>query len=307
MQIFPRVFRVGVLVAALVLCGCNSTNSSTAGGVIIAAVRPDYDKDHPPANPPPCKCTTSIPALGTFCITSNVRWKEGYLDRADPLKATRYWREEALTSDGRKITLIAGAISAIGEPILDRRGLVPPGVIGFEPGLEIEHCEGGPTAAGCQPEISTLRGGFLFVDVQPMSRLVRRFLSPWPFIVRTQAIPAGAYSTRFVLLSVPSGMGGGTLREVVYRPNQDSPDCDKAGDPDTSPVSVVVVQPNNGSVVHVLSTPMMFDTSPAWSAQGPVPLGSEDVRFLGEVCEFVKRVRLEPMPTTLAKTRPCSR
>ena len=304
-----RTIVTGLLFACVVLAcaACESgsaSNSATEAGVLFQ----DEEKGHShPPTPPSCKCVASLPSLGTLCIASHVIWKQGYLDSTIPNKKTTFWRAEMLTADGKKLSMVAGSISATMESDPEKRGLVPPGVVGFQPGLAIEHCEGGRGTTGCSSEVSTLRGGFVYAEIQPTFRYQPRWLFTWPFIIRTPAIPAGAYSGRLVLLTVPSGMGGDTLREVVYRPNQDTSNCDLAHMPDASPNMVVLAQPKDGPVVHIMSTPMMYEITPLGAATAPSKLNSEDERFLREVCAFVKRVRMEPMPSSLAKTDPCTR
>ncbi len=294
---------IGSLLGVLSLAGCHASGVSEP----LAAESTSHTEPTHDPHLVPCTCAASVPSLGTMCITSHLRWFEGYLDRSDPAKARKFWRAALATADGRKVTLIAGAISTIEESDVNLRGIVPPGVSGFAPGLTVEHCDGGPGIAGCDTELCTLLGGFIHVQVSPATHFTSRFWAPWPFIVRTKAIPAGAYSSEFVLLSIPSGGSGGPLREVIYRPNQDSKDCSNLDKPDTSPLSVVVAQPFDGTLVHVMNTTSELEVILGGGQAKPQDILGEDARFVREVCEFVARVRLAPIPTSPAKPLPCVR
>ena len=295
-----------LLATVLSPIGCHSGKfSPTDGGVLVKPVdeKSADDPSNYPVDPAPCDCHPSTPSLGTCCIQSRVIWYEGWIDRDMPGKAKRYWRASVPTSEGAIITLIAGAISADGEPNDDARGVAPPVSVGFTPGLNLEHCFGGPSASGCKPEVSTLHGGFLYAQVDSAVKIRSRFWAPWPYIVRTKAIPAGAYSTKFVLLAVPNAGGTGTLREVVYRPNQDMPDCSNAADTDAKPGTVVVAQPNDGSTVFSMTTVSYVEAN----STAPQTLGGADAQFLRDVCAFAQLVKALPMPTVQAKPAPCTR
>ncbi len=301
MNTWARLTFIGLLFGLLTLAGCRAT----LGDEPLAAESPSHPAAPSDPHLVPCNCVASIPSMGTMCITTHLKWVEGYLDRADPAKAKKFWRAAVATADGRKVSLIAGAISASGETDATLRGIVPPGVTGFAPGLAIEHCEGGPGIAGCDSEVCTLRGGFLHVQFSPATRFTSRFWAPWPFIVRTKAIPAGAYSSDFILLSIPGG--GGPLREVVYRTNQESKDCSNAHTMDNTLTAVVVAQPFDGPIVNVMNTTSELEVLLSSGQAKIQPISGEDARFVREVCDFVARVQLAPMPTTPAKPLPCVR
>ena len=305
-----RLLALGAFIASMtLLCSCFSGNSAGhANGLILDAypvVMPE--KDRPPdSEPTQCDCTRSVPSVGVFCIKQNVQWYEGWLDPNLPAKKMRYWRATTITADGTVLQLIAGGISAETENDETKRGLVPPVLGGFEPGLSLEHCNGGQSPRGCLPECSKLLGGFLYVRVDPvMGRSQQRFWAPWPFVIRTKSIPAGAYSTKFVLLSVPDIGGGTTMREVVYRPNQESAACADAASPDSKSTTIVVAQPNDLSQVYAMSTVSQVEVTPQRVSQTPEQVLGADAQFLRSVCAFADRVMHEPWSNTRAKTNPC--
>lgn len=298
MIVLPRVLGLGVALGAMVLSGCHA---STGGG------EPGYPPAGAGDKEPPCYCAPSIPATGMYCIGANLDWREGVLSPGSPDLSMRYWRASVKTADGKRISLVAGAISPVNEGDPARRGVVPPGVVGFAPGLALQQCAGRDSSEGCLSEITTLRGGFLHARVERDPGMIPRFGYAWPFIVRTPSLPAGTYSGVFVLLAAPGGMGGDMLREVVYRPNQEPRDCNRMGDPDNVAAAIAQAQPYAGSTLHLLKSPGFVEVTPLGASQSPQTIGPDDARFLSDVCRFVQSVERLPMPSKKAQPLPCTR
>jgi hypothetical protein len=228
---------------------------------------------------------SSDPADGVHLIWANLAWHEATLPAPDN-RAFRWAQVFGTNPDDatQQITLIVGAIDGGSTP-----GIKPPLLSGegAKPGWDLQHCKG----ADGKKEIVTLNRGFMCVHVEGTDGLDKTKRFPiWPFIVRTKTIPAGAYSTSYVLLAMDKT--DNTTREYVLRPNQiifdaKESSCDNIASTDTSK-SEVHAHPVNEldqttQVPQCICRPDTLSPAQSWR-----DMSDDEQRFLKDVCAFYK-------------------
>ena len=232
------------------------------------------------------------PATGMYMIGKSLVWHNATLVGSG--KAFSWARVGATTwKDGNPkvvtITLIAGSN---GKPTI---GVEPPLKTGevSRSGLEIEHCF--PSRDGGTSEVVTLHRGFMCVTVEA-GESQKDHVVPWPFIIRSHAIPAGAYSTDFVLLDI--NKEDGCTRAYAFRPNQKSfkpgteAKCESAATPDWLSTIKVYAHPYNGAILEMTETSYVaLESGQAAPTAPTMPIdpNSPESKFLIDTCEFYKQ------------------
>lgn len=241
---------------------------------------------------------TAYPAQGMYTISPSLVWYESELPGAKPRKF--YWAKTGATGlTGKKtLTLIAGSI---GDP---KQGhcVKPPAKADemYNPGIDLEWC---PGSEPCVPETVNIRRGFLWVRADDNRNGNGGLIIPWPLIIKTRGVPAGAYSTEFVLLTMTTPADV-SLREYVLRPNQEATDCTKAAGEDQNHQGSVVGAEPPGKLFKMNSTSYVLLEN-GTSAKYSVTAGSPEDQFLQDVCIFVKDA-MGHLTTNVHPQLPCA-
>lgn len=189
------------------------------------------------------------------------------------------------------ILLVAGPIGDPQATDGDLRGVKPPDhhdPADYKAGVSVCHFLGKYDASKCTPEIVRLQSGFLYVSAERIETHSdrTRAINPWPFIIRTPAMPAGPRASSFVMLAYPDRFGG-LLSEHLLRPGQPSEDCTPVDDVNDAGAEVLCRALGQ---FYTLTAPGSLSI-PASEAQ-PAPLTESEVRFLKDVCEFVNKLKI---------------
>jgi hypothetical protein len=245
--------------------------------------QPSIKKDEPPRK---ARILADLidPAKGFHDIGDHVQWHDAKTTDNRPFRWAQIVGENGLKQKQR-ITLIVGMNGDANT------GVQPPAVAGENPapGWDLSHCLGGPAN-----ETVTLWQGFMCVHVETISGNAGVKLNPWPFIISTKTIAAGAYSTSYVLQS--ANLGNGSTREYVFRPNQAAFENGNPGnvsDPETTNFAPIFAHPKDLPNAQSYTKPG-FITRPANSSANWVALdpNSDESRFLSDVCNFYKAAKM---------------
>jgi hypothetical protein len=225
------------------------------------------------------------PSLGMHYINKNLVWYQGqFTDGSGVVRPFWYATTDTLStaSGDDTITIIAGSV---GEPDLGY-SVAPPVQSGenYQRGLCVEHVLG---AGDGKREVVTVTRGFLWVHVQSKAA-ARGKLPLWPLVIRTKAIPAGAYSTEFVLLALRVS-DDVPLREYAFRPNQQADGCDRAAEPDEAKSVIVYVQPKDDDVQSLDDTKTIaYNAGPSTLSTHATIDDAAEAKFIRDACAFSK-------------------
>ncbi len=253
---------------------------------------------------------TPTPALGMHHVAIVPEWYRGTLDASgDPAK--QFWftviKSNAL-DDGkeRTITLVAGSLGdAAGFSVkLPARD----GETDLHTGLCVQqYPNDGPPR--CVPIV--LNYGFIWAFVDKPSGPGQvpgpKAFWPWRLIIKTRAVPAGAFSTQFALLAI-ADRSGKSIREFVFRPNQADACCSAPAVPDNMPSVIVYGQPFDAQV-ETLTTPQQIRVEDGTKYVEAIVVGSPEETFLKAACTFAHAAKLVidagPSANWEKSARPC--
>lgn len=264
------------LTAAL-CAGCASTRPASLGWA-------------PPTKLNACGAT-SHPETGLLALNDPVQWFKVKARQSGMEAFVACLQTQNESGERFDLVLIAGPIGDPTSSDSKLKGIKPPereDGKAFKPGVSICHYKGSYNDGTCVPEIVRLHGGFLYVSATPSksdTSAAERAINPWPFIVRTPAMPAGPRASKFVMLNFPDHFGG-TLSEHLFRPNQSQKSCGSFTDPNGETGAEVLALA--AGQVHVLKSVCSL-TTPSTTPQ-PATLTPSEENFLKAVCEFVEDV-----------------
>ncbi len=294
--------------AALVMIGCVSAAASgcqaTPQPPVSNPTTPQPVTVAPPRAAPlaPARVRSNPskqdPSINMYRLTDPIEWKSAKLSDEGP--EFYYAQADVLTEandvDRVRLTIIVGSIGKIGAcvaPPLHANEKAVPGVL-------IEHC---PHTDADPKEVVTIHRGVLCVHAEPCGPEVSQKYALkgqkgnqfpiWPFILRTPAIPAGAYSGEFVALTV--NLTSGVNRMYVFRPNQDAfgsgagADCTKSSALEITPKTIVYAHPDGGANLTLTQTSCIVMEGGKAPPTTTTPIVAPEDKFLGETCEFFKK------------------
>ncbi len=269
-----------------------------AGGLLIGCREAPQPQPAPASKPVEQSSVagariTPDPISGMYRLENKIDWRLAKL----PSGIEFYFAKPVVTTlsgDWVTLTLIVGSIGKTNACV------VPPlknNNETFVPGITVEHCPHTDT----DPEVVTIHRGVLCVNAVPcrtdeVTALMATHpkgnqIPIWPFILRTPAIPAGAYSGEFITLSL--NLTNGVNRMYVIRPNQQyfsgsSTECAKSDAQEQKPTMEMYAHPDGGANIAMKQTSYVMmeggKTPPTTSS----PVAAPEDKFVRDTCEFFK-------------------